>query len=106
MAALNSAAIHRLKRTWEQLPPTVLRQFRGLDELTRPSRSHAALRAAMREGFDQPTVRLPRALPDPNSNPGPNPGPNPDPNPNPYSNPILTPTPTLALTRCPTSGST
>ena len=56
MAALNSAAIHRLKRTWEQLPPTVLRQFRELDELTRPSRSHAALRCAMREGFDQPTV--------------------------------------------------
>ena len=78
VAALNSAAIHRLKRTWEQLPAAVLRQFRDLDELTRPSRSHAALRGAMREGSDQPTVC--RGLGQGFANPSPSPNPSPNPN--------------------------
>ena len=56
VAALNSASVYRLKRAWELLPAASLADFRVLDRLMRPERSHAALRAAMREDLDAPTV--------------------------------------------------
>ena len=56
VAALNSAAIYRLRRSWETVPQPALDDFRALDKLMRPERSHAALRAAMREDMAAPTV--------------------------------------------------
>lgn len=44
VAALNSSALYRLKRTWEALPRSCRRDFDDLGELVRPDKSHAALR--------------------------------------------------------------
>ena len=49
VAALNSAALYRLKRTWEALPKASRRDFEDLCTLVKPDRSHAALRQAMRQ---------------------------------------------------------
>mmetsp|Transcript_31935 Transcript_31935/g.67210 ORF Transcript_31935/g.67210 Transcript_31935/m.67210 type:complete len:1856 (+) Transcript_31935:491-6058(+) len=56
VAALNSAAVFRLRRTWEALPKAAIRDFEQLDEAFKPERSHAALRAALKNAPLQPTV--------------------------------------------------
>ena len=48
VAAINSSALFRLKRTWEVLPRASRKDFDELGELVRPDKSHAALRHAMR----------------------------------------------------------
>ena len=48
VAALNSAALHRLKKTWEALSKAGRRDFDELCALVKPERSHAALRAEMK----------------------------------------------------------
>ena len=48
VAALNSAALYRLKRTWDALKPSSKHAFDELGDLVKPERSHAALRHAMR----------------------------------------------------------
>uniref|UniRef100_A0A7S3FCM1 Ras-GEF domain-containing protein n=1 Tax=Haptolina ericina TaxID=156174 RepID=A0A7S3FCM1_9EUKA len=51
IAALNSSAVHRLKRTWESLEKSSKPSkdlFTELDQLVKPERGHATLRSAMR----------------------------------------------------------
>lgn len=56
VAALNSAAVFRLKRTWELLPRASAKEFSELDDLVKPQRSHAALRRAIGEGHREASV--------------------------------------------------
>ena len=48
VAALNSAALYRLKRTWDGLQRSSRRDFDELCALVKPERSHAALRSEMK----------------------------------------------------------
>ena len=48
VAALNSAALYRLKRTWDGLPKASRRDFDELCNLVKPERSHASLRSEMK----------------------------------------------------------
>ena len=48
-AALNSAALHRLRRSWDAVPRAARRDFEDLCTLVSPERSHAALRHATRQ---------------------------------------------------------
>ena len=55
--ALSSPCLSRSDHHPELALISPLRQaFRELDTLTRPKRSHAALRGAIRDGMDEPTV--------------------------------------------------
>jgi hypothetical protein len=56
VAALNSAAIYRLTKTWEALPRKDLKDFKDLDDLVKPQKSHASLRGAMRAARNKPTI--------------------------------------------------
>mmetsp|Transcript_2298 Transcript_2298/g.4760 ORF Transcript_2298/g.4760 Transcript_2298/m.4760 type:complete len:541 (-) Transcript_2298:518-2140(-) len=49
VAALNSSALFRLKRTWDALPKSSRKDWEELGELVHPVKSHAALRQAMRQ---------------------------------------------------------